>query len=180
MGSRKRTLKHSRLQVPHGVVEIVEDLAGGAAERPAQHAVLEEAPRDFLDQADAEDVVGADAPDPLQIAGVGLQDAPQGAEFPERPAGRLLAIPAGRAQGQQKLDDLVIQEGVQPGLQEFLPQPPPVPVPIVVRVGLGAGRRRPRASAVAGADGRRMSPPLPYRPGPPQAIGYRPSRFPGH
>src|SRR5665647_564205 len=97
------------------------------ADRPAHHLVLEEAARDLVDELQAEDVPGPDAGDALQVFGTGLEDPAEGLELLERLAGRPLAVPPGRAEGQQELDDLVVQKGGQPPVEELLSQAVPMP-----------------------------------------------------
>ena len=109
------------------MIKVVEHLPGGLAERPAQHPVLEEAARNFLDESEAEDVVGPDAADLQQVAGRSLQNAVKLLELPQRVLGRFLAVAPGGAERQEELDDLVVQERHEPALEELLAQPTAVP-----------------------------------------------------
>ena len=83
-----------------------------------------------MDELQAEDIAGADAGDALEVLRPGLEDAAEGLELPERLPGRPLAVPARRAERQQELDDLVVQERGQAPVEELLPQAVPMSVPV--------------------------------------------------
>ena len=68
--------------------------------------------------------------DALEVLRPGLEDAAEGLELLQGLPGRGLAVPPGRAQGQEQLDDLVVQEGGQAPVEELLAQAVPVPLPL--------------------------------------------------
>lgn len=160
LGVEEDDLELLALEVPEGVGQVIEDLPRGMADGAAHHPVLEELPGRLVHELQTEDVPGPDAGDPLELPGRRLEDPPEGLELPERGAGRLLAVAAGRPQGQKKLDDLVVQEAGEAGPEEFFAEPGPV-----------AGGVRPAANGdrVVGAHGgpydRRAGAPIIFSPG---------------
>ncbi len=66
----------------------------------------------------------------LEVLRPGLEDAAESLEFPQGLPGRPLAVPPGRPERQEELDDLIVQEGGQAPVEELLPQAVPVPRPL--------------------------------------------------
>jgi hypothetical protein len=75
----------------------------------------------------------ADALDLPELMDVRLEDPAQRLELSERFFGLLLAIPPGRSQRQEELDNLIIEEGVEPRPEEFLSEAPTVTFTIMLR-----------------------------------------------
>jgi hypothetical protein len=58
--------------------------------------------------------------------GTGLEDFAQCFEFPKGSLGRFLAVPPRGSDGQQKLDDFIVQEPIESALYILLPEALPV------------------------------------------------------
>ncbi len=115
-GVQEHDLELLLLGVPQGVEKIIEHFLGGVAHRQADHAILEEPAGNLMYETDTEHVVPPDPPDLLKLLGRGLQHRAQRPESEHSLLGLLLAVAAGSPQGQQQLDDLVVQESTEPVL----------------------------------------------------------------
>ena len=115
--------EHLVLQAAHRVDEVVGHLAGGADVLLAHHPLVEVAAGHPLDEMQGEGVLRADPLDLLQLHRRRVEHRRQAAELGEQGPGRLLAVRAGRAEGEQQLDDLGVGEGLDPLGEELVAQP---------------------------------------------------------
>ena len=119
----EQDLEHLALEVAHGVEQVVEDGAGGAEEGAVSGAVAEVAGGDLVDQVEVEGVALADAGDSGELVHGGGEDAREGLEAFQGLPGRELHVPAGRAHGEEELDDLLVGESLDPAFLELGAEP---------------------------------------------------------
>ena len=62
----------------------------------------------------------------VKLPDVRLEHGAESPVFAEELAGQLPAVASGSGQGEEELEDLVVQKAVQASPEEFLPEPPPV------------------------------------------------------